>query len=64
MAMTKKSLIENDADCDDLMPRLQSSMRIVRKPSSRAWNAVDAEIEVNCKLCKLGNTKIGKANNS
>ena len=64
MVMTKKSLIENDADCDDLMPRLQSSMRIVRKPSSRAWNAVDAEIEVNCKLRKLGNTKIGKSNNS
>ena len=33
----------DDDDNDDLMPRLQSSMRIVRKPSSRAWNAVEAE---------------------
>ena len=36
---------DNDDDKinDDLMPLLQSSMRIVRKPSSRAWNAVEAE---------------------
>ena len=39
---------DNDHDNDDkinndLMPLLQSSMRIVRKPSSRAWNAVEAE---------------------
>ena len=29
------------ADCH-LMPRLQSSIRIVRKPSSSAWKAVEA----------------------
>ena len=32
---------DDDADCH-LMPRLQSSIRIVRKPSSSAWKAVEA----------------------
>ena len=29
--------------CSSLMPRLQSSTRIVRNPSSWAWKAVEAE---------------------
>ena len=34
-----------------LMPRLQSSTRIVLKPSSWAWNAVEAEKKIKCYHC-------------
>ena len=44
------------ADCH-LMPRLQSSIRIVRKPSSSAWKAVEAGKYIESQSCHRSSRK-------
>ena len=50
-------LIKNEKE--DLIPLLQSSTRIVRKPSSKAWNAVEAGRRVKLRI-RLNNMEVVK----